>query len=71
MTITTQVTSLPDAAASIDSIAEQHSKLGNACMLRDDLERGLGHAVKTKKLTLVEAPTMPPVTKGGKSKNRA
>jgi diguanylate cyclase (GGDEF)-like protein len=43
----------------------------DAAMLRDDLERGLGHAVKTKKLTLVEAPTMPPVTKGGKSKNRA
>jgi tetratricopeptide (TPR) repeat protein len=38
MNTTTQATCLPDADASIDSIAEQHSKLGNACMLRDDLE---------------------------------
>ena len=42
----------------------------DAAMLRDDLERGLGHAVKTKKLMLVESDTTQPVTKGGKPKSR-
>ncbi len=43
----------------------------DAAMLRDDLERGMAHAVKAKKLMLVEASAMAPAPKGGKPKTRS
>jgi diguanylate cyclase (GGDEF)-like protein len=42
----------------------------DAALVRDDLEKGLNHAIKTKKVTLIEMATTVPTSRGGKSKNR-
>jgi diguanylate cyclase (GGDEF)-like protein len=42
----------------------------DASLVRDDLENGLNHAIKTKKLVLIEMAGAVPTTRGGKSKNR-
>ena len=39
-------------------------------LVRDDLEKGLNHAIKTKKLTLIEMASTVPTSRGGKSKSR-
>ena len=41
----------------------------DAMALREDLERGIAHAVKTKKILLVDTVTVP-AAKGGKTKGR-
>jgi diguanylate cyclase (GGDEF)-like protein len=43
----------------------------DAALVRDDLEKGLNHAIKTKKVTLVEMVGTVPTSRGGKSKNRS
>ncbi|HEY1773602.1 MAG TPA: diguanylate cyclase [Gammaproteobacteria bacterium] len=42
----------------------------DAALVRDDLEKGLNHAIKTKKVALIEMAGTVPTTRGGKSKNR-
>jgi diguanylate cyclase (GGDEF)-like protein len=42
----------------------------DALLVRDDLAKGLAHAIKTKKLAIVENDITQPVSKGGKAKGR-
>jgi len=42
----------------------------DAALVRDDLEKGLAHAIKTKKLVLIEGVTTVPTSRGGRAKGR-
>lgn len=42
----------------------------DATLVRDDLEKGLNHAIKTKKVVLIEMASTVPTSRGGKPKNR-